>query len=110
MQTFMGKGHLAPCKFVFEVDAPNTSTILAAAQAFYQLGGSIDEESLREALGLPSPEPGKPILSQQQMMSPQAAGTIPAGVPMQGPPGPDPSQQGLVSPDMQAAAAPPGMA
>lgn len=110
MQTFMGKGHLPPCKFVFEVDAPNTSTILAAAQAFYQLGGSIDEESLREALGLPSPEPGKPILSQQQMMSPQAAGTIPAGVPMQGPPGPDPSQQGLVSPEMQAAAAPPGMA
>lgn len=98
MQHFMGKGHLPPCKFVFEVDAPNTSTILAAAQAFYQMGGAVDEESLREALGLPQPEPGKAILSQQQQMSPQAAGTIPAGVPMAGPPGPDPAQQGL-SPD-----------
>lgn len=103
MQTFMGKGHLPPCRFVFEVDAPNTATILAAAQAFYQLGGSLDEESLRDALGLASPEPGKPILSQQQMMSPQAAGTVPAGVPMQGPPGPDPAQQGLVPPDAAAA-------
>lgn len=95
MQRFMGKGHLPPCKFVFEVDAPNTQTILGAAQAFFELGGAVDEEKLREAVGLPAPEPGKPILSKQQMMSPQSAGTIPAGVPMQGPPGPDPSQQGL---------------
>jgi len=36
------------------------------------------------------------------MMSPQSAGTIPAGVPMSGPPGPDPTQQGLVSPEMAA--------
>jgi hypothetical protein len=107
MQRFMGKAHLPPCRFVFEVDAPNTSTILGAAQAFYQMGGSVDEESLREALGLPSPEPGKPILSQQQQMSPQAAGTIPAGVPMQGPPGPDPTQQGLVQPGMEQQAAAP---
>jgi len=106
MQKFMGKDNLPPCKFVFEVDAPNTSTILAAAQAFYQMGGAVDEESLREALGLPQPEPGKAILSQQQAMSPQAAGTIPAGVPMAGPPGPDPSQQGLVPPQGAAPQAP----
>ncbi len=109
MQIFMGKGHLPPFKFVFEVDAPNTQTILGAAQAFYSMGGSIDEESLRDALGLASPEPGKPILSQQQMMSPQSAGTIPSGVPMSGPPGPDPSQQGLVSPEMLQQEQQPGM-
>jgi hypothetical protein len=106
MQRFMGKDNLPPCKFVFEVDAPNTATILAAAQAFYQMGGAVDEESLREALGLPQPEPGKAILSQQQAMSPQAAGTIPAGVPMAGPPGPDPSQQGLVAAQGAAPQAP----
>jgi hypothetical protein len=105
MQRFMGKGHLPPCKFMFEVDAPNTQTILGAAQAFFELGGAVDEEKLREAVGLPAPEPGKAILSKQQMMSPQSAGTIPAGVPMQGPPSPDPNQQGLAPP--QGAAMPP---
>lgn len=106
MQRFMNRADLPPCRFTFEVDAPNTQTILGAAQAFYQMGGSIDEESLREALGLPSPEPGKAILSQQQQMSPQAAGTIPAGVPMAGPPGPDPAQQGLAGAVPQDTAVP----
>jgi hypothetical protein len=80
-----------PCpRFVFDVDRPNAAEILEAAERFYQMGGSIDEDSLRSVLGLPKPKPGSAILSRVDTMSPEAVGSLPEGVPIMGQPGPDP--------------------
>lgn len=85
---------LPPLRFVFDVDKPNANETLGAAQAFYQMGGSVDEDQLRSIIGLEKPAPGASILAQMGSMSPAAAGGVPEGVPMMGAPGPDMGQGG----------------
>jgi hypothetical protein len=95
-------------RFVFDVDKPNSGEVLGAAQAFYEMGGTIDEDEIRSVLGLSKPSPGAPMLAKMSPMSPAAAGTLPTGVPMLGQPGPDLGSAGspVASPDQQPPAAP----
>ena len=72
-----------PCgRWVFEIDTPNVGEVLEGANAFYEMGGSIDEGSLREVLGLPSPKPGGTVLSKIQSTQPAAVDGMPQGVPV----------------------------
>jgi len=82
---------LPQIKFVFDLDKPDSDKILNAAQAFYQMGGSIDEDELRAILGLSRPQPGHSILAQNMPLNPSAMGSLPTGVPIVGQPGPDPN-------------------
>lgn len=82
---------LPQIKFVFDLDKPDSDKILNAAQAFYQMGGSIDEDELRAILGLSRPQPGHSILAQNMPLNPSAMGSLPTGVPIMGQPGPDPN-------------------
>lgn len=80
-----------PARFEYDIDKDNAAEILEAAQAFYEMGGDIDANHLREVFGLPIPEPGSPILAMPQPMSsvgvdPNAMS--PQGVPIEGTPGP----------------------
>ena len=84
-----------PCpRFIFDVDKPNAQAVLQAAQAFFEMGGAIDEDELRGIIGLAKPVPGHAILAQAQPMQPQGVGAMPQGVPMEGQPGPMPMGPG----------------
>lgn len=83
-----------PLRFVFDVDKPNANETLQAAQVFFDMGGSIDEDQLRSVIGLEKPQPGHAMLAKMGAMSPASAGSVPAGVPMLGQPGPDMGQGG----------------
>lgn len=75
-----------PCpKFVIDIDKPNVTEIVAAAQTLYQMGAPVDGDYLQSVIGLPRPEPGANILSMPQMMSPMAMTSTPQGVPGVGP-------------------------
>jgi hypothetical protein len=80
---------IPPLRFVFDVDKVNAGEMLEAANQFYQMGGSIGEDSLRTAIGLPRPKPGEPVLTQNMPMNPATLGTVPEGTPMEGEPAPD---------------------
>lgn len=69
-------------RWIFDVDKPNSSDFLAAAKAFYEMGGDLDMDELRSVLGLAKPKPGAAILSKLQSMQPAAVGPMPQGVPM----------------------------
>jgi len=74
-----------PCpKFVIDIDKPNVTEIIAAAQTLYQMGAPMDGDYLNSVVGLPKPEPGANILSMPQMLSPTAMGATPQGVPAVG--------------------------
>lgn len=77
---------LPKMQFVFDVDKPNARDVLEAAQGFYNMGGTVDEDELRSIIGLAKPQPGHPMLAKMGNLSPAG---IPMGVPMMGPPGPD---------------------
>jgi hypothetical protein len=79
-------------KFVFDIDKPNAKDTLEAAQAFYNMGGTLDEDELRAILGLSRPQPGHAILAQNMPLNPSTMGSQPTGVPQQGQPGPMPEQ------------------
>lgn len=79
-----------PFRFVFDIDKPNTAEIMGAAQAFYEMGGAVDEDHLRSIVGLEKPQQGHSILSKMGNMQPAAVGMVPEGVPMEGTPGPQP--------------------
>ncbi|MEY4396199.1 MAG: hypothetical protein RL595_3448 [Planctomycetota bacterium] len=83
---------LPQIKFVFDIDKPNAVETLQAAQAFYQMGGTLDEDELRAVLGLSRPQPGHAILAQNMPLNPSLMGSQPTGVPIVGQPGP--AQQG----------------
>ena len=86
---------IPPLKFVFDVDKPNAKDVLEAAQAFYMMGGAVDEDELRSIIGLARPQPGHAILAKFGNLSPSAAGALPAGIPMMGPPGPMGADMGM---------------
>lgn len=81
-------------RFVFDVDKPNTGEILEAAQAFYEMGGTLDEAEVRSILGLAAPDKGKPMLAKMSPMTPVTGQGIPQGVPFLGQPGPEAASQG----------------
>jgi hypothetical protein len=89
---------LPPLKFVFDVDKPNAADVLASAQAFYNMGGAVDEDELRSIIGLAKPQPGHPVLAKMGNLAPSGMpgmGMMPAGVPMMGAPGPDMGPPGM---------------
>lgn len=90
LQKYSPYADLPPFTFKFDVDKPNAAEIIGAAQTFYEMGGAIDEDSLREIVGLEKPQEGHSILSKMGNLSPQAVGMAPEGVPMAGTPGPAP--------------------
>lgn len=77
---------LPPMRLVFDVDKPNARDVLESAQAFYGMGGTVDEDELRSIIGLAKPQPGHSILAKMGNLSPAG---MPTGVPMMGAPGPD---------------------
>lgn len=89
-----------PCpRFVFDVDKPNAGEVLAAAQAFFEMGGQIDEDELRSIIGLSKPTPGHSVLAKFPAQgSPVGVGAVPTGIPQQGQPGPDMAQGAQPSP------------
>src|SRR5690606_6140019 len=77
-----------PLRLVFDTDAPNALEIAEAAKLFFEMGGAISENQLREVLGLEEPQPVESILAQMQSLSPAAAaGVMPEGIPKYGPSG-----------------------
>lgn len=90
LQKYSPYADCPPFRFVFEVDKPNAGEIMGAAQAFYEMGGALDEDHLRSIVGLEKPQTGHSILSKMGNLSPQAVGMAPEGVPMEGQPGPAP--------------------
>lgn len=62
-----------PCpRWVFDVDKPNADEYMEGVKTFYEMGGEVDEDSVREVLGIPRPEPGHRVLSQATMALQQA--------------------------------------
>ena len=78
-------------RWVFEIDKPNAEEVMQAAQVFYDLGGTLDEDEVRGTIGLSKPAPGSSMLAKFQSMDPasMAPGAAPQGVPMLGTPGPE---------------------
>jgi hypothetical protein len=80
-----------PCgRFVSDLNKPNAAEILEGARSFYEMGGTIDENELRDILGLSEPEKGHNLLAKIAPVSPAGVGALPTGVPMEGQPGPMP--------------------
>lgn len=100
--TFRGN----PCpRFKFDIDKPNVDEFMESVKHFFEMGGQIDEEHVRETLGLPDPEPGHGIL---QKIAPQApvgvtpSAVAPEGVPFEGEPGPVDQTGGSMSEQVSA--------
>lgn len=87
---------MRPARWVFEIDRPNVGQMLEAAQVFYDMGGSLDEDDLREATGLPAPSGNGTVLSKINSTQPAAVGGMPEGVPVVNgsPDGGQPGDQG----------------
>lgn len=83
-----------PARFLFDVDKPNAADVLAAAKAFWEMGGEVDSDELRSIIGLAKPSQGGAILTKLPAASPAGVGVVPQGVPMQGQPGPQPGSGG----------------
>lgn len=80
---------VTPPRFMFDMDKPNAEEVLNAASAFWNMGGTLDEDELRGILGLAAPEPGHNVLSKLPPVSPAGIGAMPTGVPQVGAPGPE---------------------
>lgn len=74
---------VAPARWVFEIDDPNTQSMLENAQLLYQMGAALPEESLLDAAGIPEVKPDDTILTDIQGQQPAAMGGLPAGVPVE---------------------------
>ncbi len=80
-----------PAKFIFDIEKPNVSEYVAAAQGLYEMGISVDADDLRSVAGLPKPEPGHEIASKLLANQATTVGT-PQGTPVQSQAGQQPSQ------------------
>ena len=77
-----------PPFFRFNCDRPNAGQLLSYAKTLHELGDDIDLDFLKEAAGLPKPNPGANVASKLQPMSPTAVNAVPQGVPIVGATGP----------------------
>lgn len=80
-----------PCpKFKFMVDKRNPGEFMEAVSFAVNLGMDVDEDDIRDVLGLPRPQPGHSVLNKLGSLDPTAMNMTPQGVPMAGQPGPQP--------------------
>lgn len=77
---------MEPGRWKFETEAPNVEQLLASAETFVQLGGTIDGDEFQKLIGLPIPKPGANLLGNVQPMQPAAVGEMPENVPTMTPP------------------------
>lgn len=75
---------IPPARFVFSIDSPNVQQMLDTARVIVDMGGSIPQEPLLEAGGIPAAKQGDTILTQVQPQSPAAVGATPSNDPMIG--------------------------
>ncbi len=74
-----------PCgRYVSQVDSPNIQQIVDGAQRLVEMGGTIPEKYIKEAMGVPVTKPGDTVLGGIQPNQPAAIGDIPDGTPMVG--------------------------
>lgn len=71
LNKYMFPGNPCP-RWAFDVEKPNVDEYLEGAKTFYEMGGELDEDQVREVLGISRPEPGHRILSQATMAAAQA--------------------------------------
>jgi hypothetical protein len=99
--------NVRPPKFRFLCDKRNPEELIGSANWFMQAGGTIPKSWAQQQLGIPDPQPGDDVLGIVQAQQATALGAVPAGVPMQGTPGPaappgQPGQAGLGAPPQAA--------
>lgn len=80
---------MTPGRLTHSVDKPDAASYMQAAQVFYNLGGTLDEDDLRSVLGLPKPEKGHSVLSLASQAQPSMDGMTPEGIPQIGDQGPE---------------------
>lgn len=62
----------SPC-FRFDVAPPSPSEVLSTARAYFDMGGSLEDDSVRAVTGLPKPQDGEPVLSSVALQKAQLA-------------------------------------
>lgn len=62
-----------PVRFVFDVDQPDRKETLEAIKTYVDMGGKVPAGPVREMVGVPAPEEGDEVLSQQTMQAASAA-------------------------------------
>lgn len=93
-----------PCpRWVFDVDKPNADEYMEGVKTFYEMGGEVDEDAVREVLGIPRPEPGHRVLSQAMMAQQQAQQQAQAAEMMSMVPQPQQAQPGQEGPPEEVA-------
>ena len=79
-----------PLRWVFETQAPNARQLMEAGKLYYDMGGDIDKEEFRSALGVPATMKGGDVLSKLNDQQPAMDGMMPTGTPMSNQVGPVP--------------------
>lgn len=62
-----------PVRWAFDVDQPDRKETLEAVKTFVDMGGKVPAGPVREMVGVPAPEEGDEVLSQQTMQAASAA-------------------------------------
>jgi hypothetical protein len=75
-------------KFAFLTEKRNPAEYMESADFAYQMNMDLDEDDIREVLGLPKPPPGHSVLSKLNSLQPTAMNMTPESTPMAGQPGP----------------------
>lgn len=65
-----------------QVDSPNVGQLIEVAKTIVEMGGSVPQEPLMEAAGLPEGKPGDTLLGNVQPGQPAAVGAVPEEVPV----------------------------
>lgn len=74
---------MPPGRWVSDLDNPNVQQMLDAAEVIYGMGGSVPEQTLLDAAGMPEIKEGDTILANVQPMQPSAVDGMPQGVPVE---------------------------
>ena len=75
-----------PAKFKFTIDSPNVQQMMESAQTIVGIGGSVPQQPMLEAAGIPVPGPKDTILGGIQPNQPAAVTSAPTGMPQIGAP------------------------